>query len=59
MIGDQERLTILETLNNKSAFQEFYMGDFDEEEKQYIFYDIETKKVYDVRKENDLRKMQD
>ena len=35
------------------------MGQFDEEEKQFIYYDIQAKKVYDVRKENDLLKLQD
>ena len=33
------------------------MGQFDDEDKQFIFYDVETKKLYDMRKENDLLKL--
>ncbi len=34
------------------------MGIFDEEDKQFMFYDTATKKIYDVRKEIDNLKLQ-
>lgn len=34
------------------------MGQYDDDEKQYIVVDMTTKKVYDMRKENDLLKLQ-
>jgi hypothetical protein len=46
-------------INDKSAFQEIDMGHYDEEDKQYIFVDIKTKQIYDLRKENDLMKLQE
>ena len=33
------------------------MGKFDEDDKQYIYVDIQNKKVYDVRNENHLLKL--
>ena len=53
-------MTIVDQLiNDRSAFQEIDMGNFEDDEKQYIFYDMATKKVYDVRKENDMLKLQE
>jgi hypothetical protein len=33
------------------------MGQYEEDERQYIVVDVESKKVYDMRKENDLMKI--
>lgn len=59
MIGTHQQLTIVDQLqNDRSAFQEFDMGQFDEDDKHFIIVDLQTKKIYDMRKENDLLKMQ-
>ncbi len=56
----QEKLTIVDILaNDKSAFEEFHMGDIEEEDKQYIYVDPASKKVFDVRKDNEFLKMED
>jgi|LauGreDrversion4_2_1035121.scaffolds.fasta_scaffold777525_1 hypothetical protein len=33
------------------------MGKLDEDDKQYMFFDLETKKLYDMRNENHLLKL--
>ena len=35
------------------------MGQFDEEDKQYMVYDYENKQLYDMRNDNHLLKLQD
>jgi len=60
IIGGQpsQKLTIIDQLmNDKSAFQEIDMGMFDEDDKQYIYVDIQNKKVYDLRNENHMLKL--
>ena len=53
-------MTIVDQLNNdRSAFQEFDMGQFEDEEKQFMYIDVQTKKVYDMRNDNHLLKLQE
>jgi hypothetical protein len=50
-----QKLAIIDQLmNDKSAFQEIDMGMFDEDDKQYIYVDIQNKKVYDLRNEKHM-----
>ena len=35
------------------------MGQLEDDDKQYIYVDIQNKKVYDMRNENHLLKLQD
>jgi hypothetical protein len=60
MIQSSQNMTIVDQLmNDKTKFQEIDMGKYDEDDKQYIYVDIENKKVYDVRNENHMLKLQD
>ena len=48
-------MTIADTLENDNfAFQEINMGDYDEDDKQFMYFDIDTKKLYDMRNDNHL-----
>ena len=55
----QSNTMIDKLANDKSAFQEIDMGKYEEEDRQYMFIDIQTKKLYDMRNENHLLKLQD
>ncbi len=58
MIQSAQNMTIVDQLmNDKTKFQEIDMGKFDEDDKQYIYVDIQNKKVYDVRNENHMLKL--
>lgn len=45
---------IMDMLNNDNIFEEFDMGQLDEEEKQFLLIDKDSGKVYDLRNENHL-----
>jgi len=50
---------IMDMLNNDNIFEEIDMGQLDEEEKQFILIDKDTGRVYDIRNEGLLNKLQE
>jgi hypothetical protein len=39
------------------GYQEFDMGQFEEDEKQFLIYDKDSQQFFDVRKEADLKRL--
>ena len=48
---------LMDILNNENIFEEIQMGQYDEEDKQFLLIDKDTGRVYDLRNENHLQRI--
>ena len=57
-IDDSKMMDLLNN-DNDNIFEEIDMGQIDEEERQFYLVDKDTGKVYDMRNENQLQRLQE
>lgn len=58
-IDDSKLIEMLQNDTGDGFFQEIDMGQIDDEDKQYLIFDKDTGKVYDIRNEHHLQKITD
>lgn len=57
-IDDSKMMDLLNN-DNDNIFEEIDMGQIDEEERQFYLVDKDTGRVYDMRNENQLQRLQE
>lgn len=50
---------MMEMLQNENLFEEIDMGQIDEEDRQFLLVDKDTGRVYDMRNETHLARLQE